>query len=190
MLYYLIAVTGGLIVAALLSGLLYGFVDRSYDRFGRRTMHIGLIVGALAAVAMAYLKNKTSLIHTGIWNLRIFGTATAALLIFLIFLIPALRRARPRFSRSVLCVTASLMAALLLFYSLPDVYAYPFIFRKLYSETVFSTSFLCGGGSVRPFLSPDENSLPVSPSSPSIVASSPRHMITKSAFFAAATASA
>ena len=142
MLYYLIAVTGGLIVAALLSGLLYGFVDRSYDRFGRRTMHIGLIVGALAAVAMAYLKNKTSLIHTGIWNLRIFGTATAALLLFLVFLIPALRRAKPRFSRAVLCVTASLMAALLLFYSLPDVYAYPFIFRKLYSETVFSTSFL------------------------------------------------
>lgn len=142
MLYYLIAVTNGLLAAALLCGLLYGFADRSYDRFGRRTMHIGLLVGAAAAGVMSWLKNKTSLIHTGVWNLRIFIAATALLLIFLIFLIPALRRARPKASRWVLCVTASLLSALLLFYSLPDVYAYPFIFRRLYSTTVFSTSFL------------------------------------------------
>ena len=142
MLYYLIAVTNGLIAAALLSGLLYGFVDRSYDRFGRRTMNAGLLIGALAAAVMAYLKNKTSLIHTGIWNLWIFSASTVLLLVFLLFLIPALRRAKPRLSRAVLSISAALLAALLLFYSLPDVYAYPFIFRKLYSETVFSTSFL------------------------------------------------
>ena len=142
MLYYLIAVTSGLLVASLLCGLLYGLINRSYDAFGRRILHIGLIVGALAAAVMSYLKNRTSLIHTGIWNLRIFVTATAALLILLIFLIPALRRARPQLSRWVLCLTASLLSALLLFYSLPDVYAYPFIFRRLYSDTVFSTAFL------------------------------------------------
>ena len=142
MLYYLIAVNSGLLVAALLCGVLYGFVDRDYDVFGRRTMAVGLIVGAVAAMVMSYLKNKTSLIHTGIWNLRIFTTSTVLLLIFVIFLIPALRRKAPKLSRWVLCLSASLLTALLLFYSLPDVYAYPFIFRKLYSETVFSTSFL------------------------------------------------
>ena len=142
MLYYLIAVNGGLLAAALLCGVLYGFADRSYLSFGRRWMHVGLIVGAVAAAVMSYLKNKTSLIHTGIWNLRIFTASTILLVIFLIFLIPALRRKVPTAARWVLCACASLMAALLLFYSLPDVYAYPFIFRKLYSETVFSTSFL------------------------------------------------
>ena len=142
MLYYLIAVNGGLLAAALLCGVLYGFADRSYDAFGRRWMHAGLIAGAAAAAVMAYLKNKTSLIHTGIWNLRIFTASTVLLVLFLIFLIPALRRKAPSAARFVLCASASLMAGLLLFYSLPDVYAYPFIFRKLYSETVFSTSFL------------------------------------------------
>ena len=142
MLYYLIAVNSGLLAAALLCGVLYGFVDRRYDAFGRRWMHVGLILGAVAAAVMSYLKNKTSLIHTGIWNLRIFTASTVLLVIFLIFLIPALRRKAPNLSRWVLCACASMMAALLLFYSLPDVYAYPFIFRRLYSETVFSTSFL------------------------------------------------
>ena len=142
MLYYLIAVNGGLLAAALLCGVLYGFADRSYLSFGRRWMHVGLIIGAVAAAVMSYLKNKTSLIHTGIWNLRIFTASTVLLVIFLIFLIPALRRKAPTAARFVLCACASMMAALLLFYSLPDVYAYPFIFRKLYSETVFSTSFL------------------------------------------------
>ena len=142
MLYYLIAVTTGLTAAALLCGLLYGFVNRSYDRFGRVTMHVGLIVGALSAAVMSYLKNRTSLIHTGIWNLRIFIASTALLILFLIFLIPALRRRLPSLSRWLLCLSAAAMAALLLFYSLPDVYAYPFIFRKLYSDTVFSTTFL------------------------------------------------
>ena len=142
MLYYLIAVNGGLLAAALLCGVLYGFVDRSYDSFGRRWMHVGLIAGALAAAVMSYLKNKTSLIHTGIWNMRIFTASTVLLVIFLIFLIPTLRRRAPKAACRVLCMSASLMAALLLFYSLPDVYAYPFIFRKLYSETVFSTNFL------------------------------------------------
>ena len=142
MLYYLIAVNSGLLAAALLCGVLYGFVDRRYDAFGRRWMHVGPILGAVAAAVMSYLKNKTSLIHTGIWNLRIFTASTVLLVIFLIFLIPALRRKVPNLSRWVLCACASMMAALLLFYSLPDVYAYPFIFRRLYSETVFSTSFL------------------------------------------------
>lgn len=142
MLYYLIAVNSGLLAAALLCGVLYGFVDRRYDAFGRRWMHVGLILGAVAAAVMSYLKNKTSLIHTGIWNLRIFTASTVLLVIFLIFLIPALRRKAPNLSRWILCACASMMAALLLFYSLPDVYAYPFIFRRLYSETVFSTSFL------------------------------------------------
>ena len=142
MLYYLIAVTNGLLVASLLCGLLYGFVERSYDVFGRRCLNVGMLVGALGAVVMAWLKNKTSLIHTGIWNLRIFTAATIALVIFLVFLIPVIRRAKPGLSRWVLSLSAALMAALLLFYSLPDVYAYPFVFRKLYSDSVFSTAFL------------------------------------------------
>ena len=83
MLYYLIAVTGGLLTASLLCGLLYGFADRGYDEFGRRFMNAGLIVGALAAAVMSWMKNKTSLIHTGIWNLRIFTASCVVLLLFL-----------------------------------------------------------------------------------------------------------
>ena len=142
MLKYLIAVTQSLTVAALLCGLLYSLADRHYGRFGRRSLGIGMMVGAVAAAVMSWMKNKTSLVHTGVWNMRIFITATVALIVFLVFLLPVLRKKIPTVSKWMICLMAGLMAALLLFYALPDVYAYPFIFRKYNSTSVFSTDFL------------------------------------------------
>ena len=142
MLKYLIAVTQNLTVATLLCGLLHSLADRYYDRAGRRSVEFGMLVGAVAAAVMSWMKNKTSLVHTGVWNMRIFVTSTVALLLFLIFFIPVIRKKIPVLSKWVVCITAGLMAALLLFYSLPDVYAYPFIFGKYNSTSVFSTDFL------------------------------------------------
>ena len=142
MLKYLIAVSQDLIVAAILSGLLYALVDRSYGSLGRKCMHIGLIVGAVAAAVMSYLKNATSLVHTGVWNMRIFITATVALILLIIFIIPTVRKKAPEAAKWIVCIAAALIAALLLFYELPDVYAYPYSFRKYNSYSVFSTEYL------------------------------------------------
>ena len=142
MLKYLIAVTQNLTVAALLCGLLYSLADRYFDRLGRQSVGSGMLIGALAAVVMSWMKNKTSLVHTGVWNMRIFVAATIALVLFVIFLLPVLRKKIPTVSKWMVCIMTGLMAALLLFYSLPDVYAYPFIFRKYNSTSVFSTDFL------------------------------------------------
>ncbi|MCR5088479.1 MAG: Fe-S-containing protein [Oscillospiraceae bacterium] len=141
MLYYLILVTTGLIVPAILCGFLYAYLNRTYDQTGRTSMHVALIAGAVAAIVMAYMKNNTSLVHTSVWNLRTFITTTATLILFLIFLVPALHKTKA--GKVFACLLGGLLTVLILFYSLPDVLAYPFVFRKLYSsDTLFSSAFL------------------------------------------------
>lgn len=142
MLKYLIAVSGGLASAACLLGLLYAYVRRTDPGKGLRILQGGIAVGAVAAVVMSYMKNRTSLVHTGLWNMRIFMASTVLLCLFLICLLLPLRARKPKECGLLSCVLAALLAALLLFYALPDIYAYPFIFRSLYSESVFSTSFM------------------------------------------------
>ena len=142
MLKYLIAVTQNLAVAALLCGLLYSLADHYYERFGQRSAGIGLIVGILSGAVMSYVKNTNSSLHTGVWNMRIFAATTVVFLILAIFLLPFLRKAIPNVSKWVISIATGLLIALLLFYSLPDVFAYPFIFGKYNSTSVFSTDFL------------------------------------------------
>ena len=143
MLTYLVNVTTDLIAVAVLCGLLYAYVNRYYDHTGRLFQHIGMVVGLLASIVMAVMKNKTSLVHTGIWNMRIFIATTALFLILLVLAIPAIRKKLNGAGTVIVSIVAGLITALLLFYELPDFLAYPFVFRKLYGGgTVFSTEFL------------------------------------------------
>ena len=142
MLKYLIAVSEDLAVVAILVGLLYAFVERRYGKDGQRILNIGVIVGFAAALVMSILKNSTSLIHTGIWNMRIFIASTVVLILFLVFSIPKLREKAFRLSELVACISAAALAALLIFYEMPDVYAYPYSMTLLGFESVFSTDYL------------------------------------------------
>ena len=81
MLKYLITGTRDLIVCAVLLGMLFGYLPAAYGQRGRRFLNWGALLGLLAAAVMAYLKNKTKLIDTGWWNLRIFTVSIAAWLL-------------------------------------------------------------------------------------------------------------
>ena len=142
MLKYLIAVSEDMMVVAILIGLLYAWVERRFESGGRKFLNIGVIVGFAAAAVMSYLKNTTSLIHTGIWNMRIFIASTALLIVFLVFSIPKLREKLPAVSGKIVCTAAALLAALLLFYEMPDVFAYPYTIRQQGFESFFSTDYL------------------------------------------------
>ena len=142
MLKYLIAVSEDMMVVAILIGLLYAWAERRFDARGRKFLDIGVIIGFVAAAVMSYLKNTTNLIHTGVWNMRIFIASTVLLIVFLVFSIPKLRQKLPGASGKIVCVSAALLAALLLFYEMPDVFAYPYTIRQQGYESFFSTDYL------------------------------------------------
>ena len=139
MLKYLIAVTEGLTVPAVLLGLLYAYITEAYGGRGRKTLHIGVGAGFAAAIVMAILKNKTKLINTGIWNKRIFIVSLAALVLFAVFSL--LRKKLGKAGGLLALVCAAALAFTFLIYALPDVLAYPFLF-SLNGISLISTDFL------------------------------------------------
>ena len=138
MLQYLINATEALIVAAVLIGMLLAYAYRVYGPRGRKIVVIGILVGLAAAIVMAWMKNKTKLIDTGMWNIGTFSATALALLVLVV--LDALRKLRER-QNPAAPVAMSVIACLLMFYSLPDVLAYPYTI-VLGGFSVFSTGFI------------------------------------------------
>ena len=142
MLNYLITVTEGIAVTAILIGLLYAYIPAVLGR--KRALTVGVIVGFAGAAAVAVLKNTTKMIDksggTGMWNVRIFALSTLALLAYYVFSLKRLRRKMGKTGDMVFSVSAALLAFTFIFYALPDILAYPFTF-SLNGESVFSTAF-------------------------------------------------
>ena len=144
MLKYFIAVTEGLIAAAVLLGLLSAFTASAYGTRGRRSLGVGTLAGTLCAAVMAYLKNKTSLIHTGVWNVRIFTLSLIALALFAIGSVLRKRTGGDRIRDWIDRVSSycgGVLAFTFTFYALPDVLAVPFTI-SLNGASVFSTFYL------------------------------------------------
>ena len=141
MLKYLITGTETLMAPAVLLGMLFAYVRMAYGARGRNILTAGSLLGLAAAIVMSYLKNKTKLINTSTWNLRIFTLAIAALLLFLLLDLGWLRRRKEGKAGVLVPGLAAVLAFTLLLYALPDVLAYPYNF-VLGGEAVFSTGFL------------------------------------------------
>ena len=141
MLKYLITGTETLIASAVMLGMLFAYIRTVYDGRGRKILTVGSLLGLAGAIVMAYLKNKTKLINTSTWNLRIFSVAIAALLLFLILDLGWLRRRREGKAGGIVPCVAAVLAFTILLYALPDVLAYPYNF-VLGGEAVFSTGFI------------------------------------------------
>ncbi len=140
MLRYLIAVTEDLFSPAILLGMLTAYVSLAWGKRGLRTLAWGSGLGFAAAVWMAYMKNATSKIDTGGWNLRIFALSLLALAAFWILSIRPLRARLGTAGTWAVPVCAGALAFTFLFYALPNDLAYPFTF-SLNGESVFSTAF-------------------------------------------------
>ena len=141
MLKYLIAVTGALLTTAVLIGMLYACLPASYGKRGQRFLTAGVVAGLLAALVMSVLKNTSSLVVTGAWNTRIFSVSLIVLVIWYVFSIDGLRKKARAVGETVHLLMAAILVGGLLFYALPDVYAYPFTF-SFGSESVFSSAYI------------------------------------------------
>ncbi|MBQ8305415.1 MAG: DUF2318 domain-containing protein [Blautia sp.] len=139
MLKYLILGAEGMILTTIIAGLLYAWISGRYGNTGKYILHGFALCGMIAAIVMSYMKNTTSLVHTGTWNVRIFTVALAAALLLLVFGLIGMKK-RSVFLDRLVCVMAGIYLAALLFYALPDIYAAPFNF-SLGGAGVFSSAF-------------------------------------------------
>ena len=138
MLQYLINTTQLVIVAAVLTGMLLGYCRRVYGVRGRKCVLIGAAAGLILAIVMAWMKNKTKLIDTGYWNIITFSITLLALIVLIV--LDAVKTLRGKQFLGA-PIAAAVIAAMLLFYALPDVLAYPYTI-KLGGFAVFSTGFI------------------------------------------------
>ena len=137
MLKYFIDVTENLITPGVMLGMLFAYMLLVYRKRGVIILAAGTCVGVIAAGVYSYFKNATKLISTPWWNLRIFPVFICAFVLFIVADLPFIRKR----IRVIAPVFAAIMAGDLLFYSLPDVMAYPYNF-VLGGQAVFSTGFL------------------------------------------------
>ena len=147
---YFVNVVEDLILTALLVGVVYAYARDAKGRIGTKVVMGGLVVGVVAAFAMAFAKQNTALIATGTWNLGIF---TAALVVALVALVCAILNVFARkggadgapsaFSRALgylILVAFTAFMALRVFYMLPDVINYPANFG-ISADNLVSTDF-------------------------------------------------
>ena len=139
MLKYFVETTEALLIAGILIGMMTGYARSAYGKKGRLPADIGVWLGVIGAVVMAYLKNATRLIDTSLWNLRIFLTCIGALLLFWICAAAAHKEKKvmPVLAGSFLGV----ISAGLLIHAVPDVISNPYIILMT-EKSVLSTAFM------------------------------------------------
>ena len=139
MLKYFVMSVETLITAAIIVGALRGFASVAAEKAGRIVTAAGSVLGIAGACVMAYMKNATKLIDTSLWNMYIFGIFAALTVLYVIFApLTGKLKTAGRTAASVLC---GLLCALIVFYSFPDVIAYPYSILVT-DKSVLSTSYL------------------------------------------------
>ena len=139
MLKYLISTLEYLIVPGILLGMMFAYIHGRCGSAGKKILMWGVIAGCAGACILAYLKNKTKLIDTGNLNMVIFSISLAALVVFLI--VDARKKQTELSADLGIAVPAAILVFIQLFYSLPDVIAFPYTIM-LSGEAFFSTGFL------------------------------------------------
>ena len=142
MLKYFILTAEALLITAIVTGASLGFAKSRYPKRWKIPCIAGVLLGLVGACVMAYLKNATKLIDTSLWNMYCFIAAAGLLVLF--FLLTALQKPLAKLGAAaeiLPCAALGLESALLIFYALPDVLAYPYVIL-LTEKTVLSTTFM------------------------------------------------
>ena len=142
MLKYFTDTTEALLSMALLTGMLYEYLEYCFHKTGRIFALIGLIGGLLGAGTVTYLKNGTKLLTSAKWNeiiLILFFITLCALVLFWIFsaLRKLIRPVSDLANSFLLCV----IMMITLTYALPNVIIYPYSIL-LVEKSVLSTAFI------------------------------------------------
>ena len=136
---YLIYVIQDLIATGILAGLALSYARVVKGSSGIRAVTIGIIVGLVASVVMAVMKQLTNMVDTGLWNMRIFIVALIAMVVLLVFLIRPL--AKSKIGPTVTVTALSVFVALRVFYKVPDVLLYPVMMNQSV-DTLISSDFV------------------------------------------------
>ena len=139
MLNYLVQATEQLASAGIMVGLIFGYL---ISRFGRRSFHvrwISIVVGVIVSGLMAYFKTYTSMVDTGIWNLRIFAISLGAFILFLIF--TALQKKLGKHAERICMVLLGVILVEQILYALADWFVYPHTIM-LTEDSIISSTFL------------------------------------------------
>lgn len=138
MLTYLVNVTEDLVSTAILCALALAYARVAWPKTGTRAVGAGVICALVASAVMAFMKQTTNMVDTGLWNMRIFAVAFVALVVFLLCFIRPI--AKSKAGSAIMQAALALFVFCRVFYKVPDVYLYPFNFN-LSGESVLSTDF-------------------------------------------------
>ncbi|MBQ9043996.1 MAG: DUF2318 domain-containing protein [Eggerthellaceae bacterium] len=150
---YFANVVEDLIVTALLVGVVFAYARDSQGRFSMKVVLGGIIVGVVASVVMAIMKQNTALIATGDWNMGIFVVSLVVAVVALVCAILARIVGKggkdaaseqtggaSSVMRIIVLFAFTLFMALRIFYMLPDVINYPANFG-ISADNLISTDF-------------------------------------------------
>ena len=141
MLSYLIKTTISMLMAVILLGITAAYTKLKAKSYEKIIVIIGTGLGLIASIVMSVAKNATSKIDTSAWNLGIISVALTAFVLLLIFSSGYIHRKLGKaFDVIFWCMTSVIVAASL-FYTLPDVWAYPYQMVSA-GQSMISTDFL------------------------------------------------
>ncbi len=139
MLTYLILTTRQILTEAVILGALTGYVKTAAGKKQRRMVWLLAAAGVVFSIAIAILRNTTSMIDTAILNGWIYAAGLVSFVVFLIFTIK--KPSDKGFAGTFPWIFAGVLYITIIGYGMPDVWAYPY--HVLQQETtVISTDFL------------------------------------------------
>ena len=138
---YFSEITQTLMPMGLLLALLYAFMSVSVKKHIGKQFAISCATGLLLSFIMGYFKDFTDKVNTGLWNLRIFFVSVPALVVFIVFALPVIKKKIPKVSELFLRISFSLLVITYIFYTMPDVLFAPRHFM-LAGQSIVSTEFL------------------------------------------------
>lgn len=133
MLKYFWMVTQDLFLPVTFVSLMHAVLWRQCGRKGRPIHRTGIIIGILASVVLAYMKNTSNRIISSHWNHVIYAVIMAFTLLFVLFsLFFGRKKSGTEGARAVLlCLAGAGLSAIWIFFKLPGVMGYPFNFNTM-----------------------------------------------------------
>lgn len=141
MLSYLIKTTTSLLMAMILLGITAACTKLKAKTYERIIVITGAALGLIASILMSIAKNATSKIDTSAWNLRIFAVSLTAFALLLIFSIKGIGKKLGKAADLIFWCMTTVIVAASLFYTLPDVWAFPYQMVSA-GQSMISTDFL------------------------------------------------
>ena len=139
MLNYFIHTTNAILMASVIAGVIAGYTRLTGRKVHKTIMICGAAAGLIVSIVIAVLRNNTKLINTASMNSVIYTSSLAAFLLFVIFLIPAVKKNKYLSLVSWVALAVDLVA--LMAYSYPEAMMYPH--KVLIVErTALSTDYL------------------------------------------------